>query len=126
MPASQSDLQLLLDAYRVFNARDIDAALALMVPDVDWPNGLEGGYVHGHEAVRDFWTRQWQTLDPLVHPLAIDEERDGRLIVTVHQVIRALDGQLLTERTLEHVYRLRDGLVEHMEIRESAVTSDQD
>jgi len=122
MPASQSDIQLLLDAYRVFNARDIDAATALMVPDVAWPNGQEGGYVHGHEGVRDYWTRQWQSIDPLVRPLAIDEEPGGRLIVTVHQVIRNLDGQLLTERTVEHIYRLREGLVEHMEIRE--VTSD--
>lgn len=118
MPATSTEIQLLLDAYRVFNARDIDAALALMVPDVEWPNGQEGGYVQGHEGVRDYWTRQWQTIDPLVRPLAIDEEPDGRLIVTVHQVIRDLDGELLAERTLEHIYRLRDGLVEHMEIRE--------
>jgi uncharacterized protein YchJ len=29
---------LLRSAYRAFNARDIDAALELMHPEVDWPN----------------------------------------------------------------------------------------
>jgi hypothetical protein len=38
----------LIRTYRAFNARDIDAALAVMHPEVDWPNGLEGGRVHGH------------------------------------------------------------------------------
>jgi ketosteroid isomerase-like protein len=38
-------------AYEALNARDIDGALALMHPDVDWPNGWEGGRVHGHGLV---------------------------------------------------------------------------
>jgi hypothetical protein len=25
--------------YAAFNARDVDAALAVMTPNVDWPNG---------------------------------------------------------------------------------------
>jgi hypothetical protein len=40
MPAHEDLLQTL---YGAFNARDIDAALAGMHPDVDWPNGMEGG-----------------------------------------------------------------------------------
>jgi hypothetical protein len=39
----RSPEQLLRRAYEAFNARDIDAALALMHLDVDWPNGMEGG-----------------------------------------------------------------------------------
>lgn len=39
--------QLLRRAYEAFNARDIDAALALMHLDVDWPNGMEGGRERG-------------------------------------------------------------------------------
>ena len=36
-----------LDAlYRAFNARDLDATLAGMHVDVEWPNGMEGGYVY--------------------------------------------------------------------------------
>ena len=32
-------------AYQAFNLRDIDRALQAMHPDVEWANGLEGGYV---------------------------------------------------------------------------------
>jgi hypothetical protein len=35
--------RLLRAAYEAFNARDIEAALALVHPEVDWPNGIEGG-----------------------------------------------------------------------------------
>jgi len=49
---------LLTGAYREFNARQIDAVLARMDPNVDWPNGMEGGRVHGHQEVRAYWIRQ--------------------------------------------------------------------
>jgi hypothetical protein len=38
--------------YVAFNARDIDAVLAQMTADVDWPNAWEGGRVQGRDAVR--------------------------------------------------------------------------
>jgi SnoaL-like domain len=41
--------QRLRRAYEAFNARDVEAALALMHSDVDWPNAIEGGRVHGHD-----------------------------------------------------------------------------
>jgi ketosteroid isomerase-like protein len=37
---SIADQRLLRQAYVAFNARDIDAALATMHPDVEWPNGM--------------------------------------------------------------------------------------
>jgi hypothetical protein len=33
-----------------------------MDADVHWPNGWEGGYVEGHDEVRDYLTRQWKEL----------------------------------------------------------------
>jgi hypothetical protein len=36
--------------------------------------------------------------------------------VEVHQVVRDLDGNLLSDSTVQHVYSFRDGLVERMEI----------
>src|SRR5258705_6728346 len=41
---------MLRELYASFNARDIDAVLARLAPDVDWPNGMEGGRVHGRDA----------------------------------------------------------------------------
>ncbi len=110
--------ELLHRAYEAFNARDIDAALALMHPDVDWPNGMEGGREHGRAAVREYWTRQFGMIDSHVEPLAISPEGD-RLKVDVHQVVRDLDGNLVSDGQVEHVYAFRGGLVAHMEIRET-------
>jgi hypothetical protein len=112
--------ELLEGAYRDFNARRLDAVLARMTKDVAWPNGWEGGYVYGHDGVRDYWTRQWAVLDPHVEPVSIDPDEQGQWVVQVHQVVRALTGdqagQVVVDTTVRHVYRLRDGLIERMEI----------
>jgi hypothetical protein len=105
-------------AYSYFNARDMESALQTMHEDVDWPNGMEGGRVHGHAGVRDYWTRQWGMIDPHVEPVGFATEEDGRIAVTVHQVVRQLDGTLLVDQLVEHVYRVEDGLILSMEIRE--------
>jgi ketosteroid isomerase-like protein len=112
--------QILLErAYAAFNARDIDAALAVMHPDVAWPNGMEGGSVSGHPGIRDYWTRQWGVIDPSVYPQRFVVESDGRVAVEVHQVVRDLAGNILKDATVQHVYALEDGLIKSMEIREN-------
>jgi len=108
--------ELLRAAYRDFNARRLDAVLGLMQPDVTWPNGMEGGFVYGHEGVRDYWTRQWSILDPHVEPLEINPDDRARFIVKVHQVVRDLEGKLLVDTIVHHAYTLRDFLIERMDI----------
>jgi ketosteroid isomerase-like protein len=110
------DKDTLVAAYRLFNARDIDAVLALMHPSVVWPNGMEGGYVHGREGVRAYWTQQWGMIDPHVEPLSTEIDAKGRTVVEVHQVVRDLNGNLLQDSVVHHAYTLRDGLIERMEI----------
>jgi len=109
-------VELIEQAYARFNARDIEGALALMHPDVDWPNGMEGGREHGHAAVRAYWTRQFSLIDSHVEPVKISEAEDGRVVVEVHQVVRDLDGNITSEGRVFHVYTLRDGLVARMDI----------
>jgi nuclear transport factor 2 (NTF2) superfamily protein len=111
---------LLRSIYDSFNRRDIDAVLTKMAPDVDWPNGMEGGRVHGREAVRQYWLRQWSQINPLVQPQNIHTDPTGAIFVEVHQVVHDLAGVLLTERMVQHVYRVENGLIQSMEIRESA------
>lgn len=106
----------LQELYRAFNARDIDTVLDQMTGDVDWPNAWEGGRVRGHDAVRDYWTRQWSAIEPSVDPLAITPRADGRIAVDVAQTVRALDGSLITEGRVRHVYVLRDGLIARMDV----------
>jgi hypothetical protein len=102
--------------YAAFNARDIDRVLDQLTDDVDWPNAWEGGRVIGRPAVRDYWTRQWAAIDPLVEPTAFRTLPDGRVEVEVHAVVRSLDGTVLDDHTVWHVYTFRDDAVSRMEV----------
>jgi hypothetical protein len=115
---NQASTELLKRAYSAFNARDLDGALATMRTDVVWPNGMEGGVVHGHEGVRAYWTRQWGMINPHVDPVNFQQDDSGRIAVSVHQVVRDLSGNVLLDRMVEHVYTLKDGLIQSMDIRE--------
>jgi ketosteroid isomerase-like protein len=113
----QSKPELLTTVYAAFNKRDIDRVLALMRPDVDWPNGMEGGRVHGRDEVRAYWKRQWGILDPHVEPVRIEDNEAGNTVVDVHQVVRDLAGKILKDQIVQHVYSFRDGLIDRMDIR---------
>jgi ketosteroid isomerase-like protein len=108
--------EVLRRAYEAFNARDLDAALELMHPDVDWPNGMEGGRVHGRDAVRAYWERQFDLINSRVEPDSFDELGDGRVSVTVHQVVRDLEGNVVSDTHVRHVYESRDALIVRMDI----------
>jgi nuclear transport factor 2 (NTF2) superfamily protein len=114
----EATVRLLKQAYEGFNARDIDGVLALMQPNVEWPNGMEGGTVEGHSGVRAYWTRQWGIINPHVDPVKFEADGSGRIAVSVHQVVRDLSGNTLQDRMVEHVYCLDEGLIRCMEIRE--------
>lgn len=118
MPTPSAKTELLKRAYAAFNARDIDGAIACMKPDVVWPNGMEGGVVHGHEGVRSYWSRQWGILNPHVDPVGFEEDNSGRIVVHVHQVVHDNSEKLLLDRMVDHVYTLEDGLIRSMDIRE--------
>jgi ketosteroid isomerase-like protein len=113
---------LLAQLYTAFNARDIPALLDAMTENVEWPNGWEGGTVYGREQVRDYWLRQWAEINPTVTPTGFAEEPDGRIAVTVHQVVRSKDDALLSDGTVTHVYRFSGTLVQAMEIRTPAAS----
>ena len=120
-----SERDVLTAAYRDFNARNIEAVLSRMHPDVAWANGMEGGHVEGKDAVREYWTRQFTTLNPRVDPVSIEPvsvEPDGskNWVVTVHQVVHDNEGNLVIDTTVYHTYRFRDGLIARMDIAHSS------
>jgi cation diffusion facilitator family transporter len=114
---------MLRDLYAAFNARDIDAVLARLAPDVDWPNGMEGGRVHGRDAVREYWERQFAMIDSHVEPVEMHDRDDGSVAVDVHQVVRSPAGELLSDSRVTHTYVFRDGLVSRMDIDASSAPS---
>jgi hypothetical protein len=110
------EAELLRAAYTAFNARDIDAALALMTPDVEWPRAFKGGFVQGPEEVRTYWTEQWSEINPRVEPVAFHPEEDGRVLVEVHQVVHDLAGTTLADEHVAHRFTIEQGLIRRMEV----------
>ena len=116
MPHPTPEIELLRAAYAAFNARDIPAALALMSPDVMWPKAFKGDLAHGPEEVRAYWTEQWSEINPRVEPVAFNRQDDGQIVVTVHQIVRDLNGQVLADEHVGHLFTIEQGLVRAMEV----------
>ena len=113
-----SETEVLKGAYTAFNARDIDAALALMSAGVGWPRAFKGGFVQGHAAVRAYWTEQWREIDPRVEPLSFHRENAESMIVEVRQVVRDLGGALIAEDRVGHRFAFANRLIDRMEVVE--------
>jgi hypothetical protein len=103
-------------AYAAFNARDIDMALSTMDSDVEWPKAFEGGYVTGHDEIRKYWTRQWAEINPTVEPVTFNKRQNGTFEISVHQVVKDLQDNLMFDGIVKHIYTLQDGLLRRMEI----------
>ena len=121
----EADIKLVEQLYERFNARDIDGVLAALADDVAWANGMDGGHVHGLEAIRAYWTRQWAIVSPHVAPVGFSRKGDGAVVAEVLQTIRDLDGNPLEgqthglkDKTVGHVFHFRDGKVARFDIEE--------
>jgi ketosteroid isomerase-like protein len=106
---------LIRNLYASFNAKDIEAVLSHLDADVDWPNAWEGGRLRGHDAVRDYWTRQFAAIDPRVEPLEITTAGDQTAVV-VRQTVRSPSGEIVAEGTVTHTYTVRDGRIVRMDV----------
>jgi hypothetical protein len=115
---------LIAKAYSAFNRRDIDGTLALMSESVSWPKASEGGRVVGKEEIRAYWTRQWQEFDPHVEPLEVIDQEGGITEVKVHQLVKSLGGDVLSDSEVWHVYTIANGLIERMDLKENEERSD--
>jgi len=120
------NIEVLKRIYDRFNARDIDGVLAVLADDVVWANGMDGGHVHGLEAVREYWTRQWTIVSPHVEPVSFTETADSSVVVEVQQSVRDLEGKPLQDqahglkdKTVMHVFRLQDGKVTRFDIQDA-------
>jgi hypothetical protein len=105
--------------YEQFNARETDGLLAQMAPDVMWANAMEGGHAQGRDAVLAYWTRQWSMFDPQVEPEEFSHGDDGAVTVKVHQVVKDLEGKVLADVRVGHVFRLEGGLVKQFDVSEN-------
>lgn len=114
-----SNQQFLQNLYNAFNRREIETIISLMRPDVKWANGLEGGFVYGRDAVRDYWTNQFKMIQPELETLNFETDEKNRDVVTVHQIVRDLHGNLLADATVRQIFTIENGLISLYEIGET-------
>jgi hypothetical protein len=107
---------LIKKAYLAFNSRDIDTALSTFHSKVHWPKAFEGGYVVGHDAIREYWTRQWTEINGIVEPVGFNERENRSLEVEVHQKVTDLKGNSLFDGIVKHIYTFEDDLIKTMDI----------
>jgi len=109
----EDKVQLLSEIYRAFNRREIDRVLAALSPAVRWPNVLEKSELRGHAAVRAYWLKQLETIEPHVEPVEFEERPDG-VAVRVRQVVTVKATGQVTESSVTHTYAFDDSLVTSM------------
>jgi hypothetical protein len=115
---------LIEQAYSAFNKRDIGSALALMTDEVSWPKASEGGRIVGKEEIRAYWTRQWGEFDGHVDPVEITEDDEGKVRVRVHQRVKNIQGEVLWDGEVLHVFTVKGGLIAAMNLGDEADSSD--
>lgn len=114
-----SNQQILQNNYEAFNKRDLETIFSRMHPDVKWANGFEGGFVHGRDAVREYWADQFKLIQPELKPLKYEADEKGRDIVTVRQIVKDLQGATLAEMIVRQIFTFEDGLISLYEIEET-------
>lgn len=114
-----SNQQFLQNLYDAFNNREIEKIISLMRPDVKWANGVEGGFVYGRDTVREYWLNQFKDIQPELETLKFETDENNRNVVTVHQVIKDLQGNLLADATVQQIFTIEDGLISLYEIGET-------
>jgi hypothetical protein len=107
---------MLAEAYRLFNDRDIDALLAMMTDDIEWPDVAGSKVLHGKQAVRAYWEAQFAVASPKVTPTDFIESRDGHdLVAVIDQQVFDLEGRPLTPlAVVYHRYSFSGPLVGRM------------
>jgi hypothetical protein len=116
MNIMSSNQQFLENLYEAFNKREIETIISLMQPNVKWANGMEGGFVYGQSAVREYWLKQFETMRSTLEPLDYETDENDRNVVTVRLVVRDLEGNLLLEKTVQQIFTIENGLISLFEL----------
>lgn len=98
------------------NRQDIDAAAALLHPDVDWQDLMNGGRRTGVADVRLYWAGLFGIMRPESTSLTFTPTEDGRVAVQVLHSIRDPQGKFWAEETVTHLFGFKDGLLSSMDV----------
>ncbi|MDO9474278.1 MAG: nuclear transport factor 2 family protein [Caulobacter sp.] len=102
---------LIVALFDAFNARDLEAAKALIHPEADWPDVFSEGRLHGRDQVLAMWSEQFRQFSPECFLIEMTALPDGRRRVRTNHVVRNLDGKIFTDEQATMTYKFRDGLI---------------
>jgi transcriptional/translational regulatory protein YebC/TACO1 len=69
--------------------------------------------------VREYWTNQFKVIQVQLETLKFETDEKNRNVVTVHQIVRDLQGNLLADTTVEQIFTIENGLFVLYEIGET-------
>jgi limonene-1,2-epoxide hydrolase len=114
-----SHQQFLQNLYDAFNNRELETIVVAMHPDVKWANGVDGGFVYGRDAVREYWINQYQVIQVQLEILKFETDENNRNVVTVHQIVKDLQGNLLADMTVKQIFTIENDAIVIYEIGET-------
>jgi hypothetical protein len=88
----------------------------MMTENIKWANGMEGDFVYGRENVREYWRKQFELISPQLELLKFETDKQGRNVVTVRQIVRDLNDNLLLDKTVKQIFTIKNGLIKTFEI----------
>jgi ketosteroid isomerase-like protein len=106
---------LLLRFYKALDVKDVDAVMALLHPDADFPNQLDGTRLHGAAAVRAYYVRAFGLITAESTPTAFHPRPDGTMEVRVHHHVTSLEGALWHDGPVDYSFDFRDGLISRLD-----------
>jgi hypothetical protein len=56
-------------------------------------------------------------INPHVEPVAFAHGHEGEVVVEVHQVVRDLNGNLLADKMVGHLFRMENCLIKRFDVR---------
>ncbi len=114
-----SNQQFLQNLYDAFNNSELETIVEVMHPDVKWANGVEGGFVYGRDAVREYWKKQYQVIQVQLETLKFETDEKNRNVVTVHQIVKDLQDNLLADMTVKQIFTIENNSIVLYEIGET-------
>jgi hypothetical protein len=111
-------------AYPAFNKRDIDGALALMTDDVSLAQSFGGRQSDREERDPRLLDSTMGRVRSPCRPLAITEEDGGKVRVRVHQIVKDLQGNVLSDSEVLDVFTMNTGLIAAMHIGDEVDATD--
>ena len=102
---------LLLRFYKALDSKDVAGVAAVLHPDSDLPDQIDGGRRVGAAAVLDYFTGAFALINSDNTPTAFHARPDGTMEVRVHHHVTSLEGALWHDGPVDYRFTFRDGLI---------------